>query len=433
MGKLFNSTLLVFVLLMVFSLLFIGCKGGGSPESSSESSHKSSDKKEDVKPVQADLPEVELNTETVSRGEIYRTLQIVGSFAADTTVNLAPQINGKVMKVNARLGDSVRKGELLVDIDPTDIELQIKLNRANLQQQLALLGMTSPNQPLPDKQMIPEVRKAKVKADNDFITYNRKIQERKQDLISDQELDNAKTAYMSSRAEYQNQLFYADRNFAAVQTSKSQLDISLQDLAYTKVYSPLDGFVQDQKVYDGDYIMKGSPALVLVSSSPLLLNVDIPQKYSGLFEKGKKLVVSTDAVRGKSFVGDIYYISPVSNSENRSVKVQAKVENPSRDLKPGMFGKIDLVYAKDTVILVPQKAVVEFKGVTKVFKIETKDGRESAVEVVVHKGDLSGDWIEVSGDLKSGDMVAVTSAASLDNGVPVKIQKKGTSRPPRAK
>ena len=414
----------LFILLIFFS--FCGCKSETPPKHNADSKQSQEHKTE----KKTSLP-IELDTETACKAEVSRSLQIVGSFAADTTVNLAPQINGKILRVNARLGDSVQKDQILVEIDPTDIELQIKLNRANLQQQLALLGMTSPDQPLPDKQMIPDVKKAKVKADNDLTTYNRKIQERNQDLISDQELDNAKTIYMSSKADYENQLFYADRNFAAVQTSKSQLDISLRDLVYTKVRSPLDGFVLEQKVYDGDYITKGSIALVLVSSSPLLLNIDIPQKYSGLFERGKTLVVSTDAVSGKSFTGEICYISPVSSPDSRSVKVQARIDNPAKELKPGMFGKIDLIYAKDTVLLVPQKAVIEFKGISKVFKID--ESTNTAVEVTVHKGDLSGDWVEVSGDLKAGDLIAVTSAASLDNGVPVKIQKKGAARPPRMK
>ena len=407
-------------IVMSFTFLIFGC--------TSEQKHES--KPEAIQKESVIIP---VDTETACSDSIDRTLQVIGTFAADTTVNLAPQVGGKIRKVHARLGDNVKKGQLLLEIDPTDIELQIKLNRSNLQQQLAVLGMSSPDQPLPPKDSIPDVKKAKAKEENDLTTYNRKIEERKQDLISEQELDNARTTYMSSKAEYENQLFYADRNFAAIATSKAQLNISLQNLTYTKVYSPLDGFVQTQKVYDGDFISQGTPALVLVSSSPLLLNVDIPQKYSSLFTSGETMEVYTDAIAGKSFTGVIDHISPVTDPSSRTVKVQAKIENPSVNLKPGMFGKIDLIYAKDTVLLVPDEAVIEFKGLTKVFKIENNNGKYSAIEVGVHKGDSKDGWVEISGKIAPGDLVAVTSAASLDNGTVVELRKKGTARPPRTK
>lgn len=376
---------------------------------------------------------VDVDVESAAKARLSRKIDIVGSFAEFSTVNLAPKTSGRINHVYARMGDSVQKGQLLVEIDPVDLQLQEKLARADLQQQLAVLGMKSPNDPIPDKNDLPDVKKAKVRMDNDYLNFQRRTEERKQDLISQRDLDDARTQYMASRADYENQLFYVDRNLAAVQKALSQLEITRQELSYTKVYSPLDGYVKEQKLYDGDMVSAGTPCLVLVSASPLLLNVDIPQQYSGSFSLGSRLTVSTDAISGRAFDGTITYISPVSQADSRAVSVQAEVANPSNLLKPGMFGKISLIYQNVDVLMVPESAIVQHMGVTKVYVLrENAENSYSAGEVVVTKGDTSEGWVEITGNVSAGDLVVTKGVESLDDKSPVKIISRGSSYPPNA-
>lgn len=373
--------------------------------------------------------EITADTEHVREAYLNRTIGVTGSFSSDKTVNPAPKVSGKVSRVNVRLGDYVKTGDMLIEIDPTDILLDIDLKEANLKQQLAVLGMTSAEQSLPPKDTLPNVKKAKVNMENNKLTYDRKVKEREQDLISDQDVDNALTAYKSSKADYENQIFYADRDYAGVQTAKTQLAISRQNLSYTKVTAPIDGIVQQQKIYEGDIIQAGSPCFVIVSISPLLLDISIPQKYASRFPEGKEVEIRTDAADNRSFKGRITRISPVTDAVTRAVPVQAEVENPSKNLKPGMFSDITLVYDRTKALMVPRSAIVENKGVSKVFII--RNGEASEIEV--SKGDSLGTWIEITpvktGTIHEGDMVAVSGAAGLSDGIKVKLGKQGNDAP----
>lgn len=423
-----------FAAALLIGLLCCGCNP--SPDDTGSDDQKTGGQQQKIETVETASEKVKtkltINTEHAREATINRTLKVTGSFSADQTVNLAPQVSGRVVKVNARLGDYVRKDEVLIELDKTDILLDINLKEANLKQQLAILGMTDASQSLPPKDELPNVKKAKVNMENCLISYNRKLKEREQDLIADQDVDDAQTAYKSAKADYENQLFYADRDYASVLTAKSELDISKQNYIYTDVKSPIDGIVQEQKIYEGDYIQQASPGLVLVSTSPLLLDVNIPQKYAGLFPLGKTLEIQSDAATSKKFTGIITYISPVSDATVRAVPVRAKVENPTKELKPGMFSDINLVYARESVIAVPQISVVEYKGISKVYVINGGKVRE----VIVDKGTSIGSWIEVtprkSGDLRNGDVVAVSGAAGLEEGVEVDIEKSGDAYPPKS-
>ncbi len=431
-----------FIASLLIGLFCCGCAvnetSTDAAPSSSSSNTTQSQTLEEASERSKDAPStsiITINAEKAQTTEVNRVLNVTGSFSADTTVNLAPQISGKILKVNARLGSYVKKGEILLEIDPTDILLDIQLKEANLKQQLAVLGMTEAEQKLPPKDELPNVKKAKVNMENNYATYQRKIKEREADLISEQDLDNAETAYKTSKADYENQLFYADRDWANVLTAKSQLAISKQNLVYTKVLSPLDGIVQEQKMYEGDYVQKGTPSLVIVSSSPLLLDVSIPQKYASRFPIGKKVEITTDAVGSKKFEGTITNISPVTDASVRAVPVQATVHNPSAALKPGMFSDIQLVYERNEALLVPQLAVVEYKGISKVFVIKTENGKSIAHEAVVDKGMTLNGWVEIipqqPDSVVNGDIVAISGAASLENGLEVKIGKQGNSEPPK--
>lgn len=403
--------------ILVLSLCFQGCQEKAR-----------NNQAEDVKKMSLKIP---VDIDVAREWPIIRKLDVVGSFDYDVTVKLSPQIGGKVKNVFVKMGDKVKKGQVLVKLDDTDTLIQIKQDKADLDQVLAKLGLSSINEKLKSRDSVPYVIKAKAAMDNDYINWQRNIRMRKADLISDKDVDDSKTNYLKDKAEYESQLHLVDQDLATIQGKAAKLEMNKQKLKYALLVSPIDGAVQEQKVYTGDYMQTGDTALVLVSSHPLLLNVNIPEKYVRKVVLGHRLDVITDAMPGKVFRGKIIHINPVVNSDNRTISMQARIENPAYLLKPGMFGEITIIAGKENVVLVPEASLVDTMGVTKVYVIKKEGNVHKAVEHKVTRGERDGDWFEIKGDIKNGDMIAVTGLGALVNGVEVTIKKKNELKPPK--
>ncbi|MCL5773023.1 MAG: efflux RND transporter periplasmic adaptor subunit [Firmicutes bacterium] len=387
-------------------------------------------KKEEPKTQSTMTLEIPVDVGRATMAPLERKLDVVGSFNAYAEVSVSPLVSGNVKQVMVKMGDRVKKDQVVLNIDPADQLLQIQLDTANLQQELARLGLSSVNQKITDINKVPAVAKAKATMDNAYSNWQRNIRLRKEDLISDKDVEDSEANYLTSKADYRDQLEQVKQKFASIQSRLASLNISRQNLKYTTLKSPIDGFVKEQKVYAGDYMRSGDAAYTLVTAQPLLLNMEIPEKFIRKISLGKEIFVTTDGLPGKSFKGRIIHINPVSNQTTRTITVQAQIENPSFILKPGMFGRITLVTSIDKVVLIPRAALIDQLGVTKVFLIKKEGGKAKAFETKVEKGDRAGDWIEVKGNIKDGDMAAISSIPILANGIEVKIQKEDSSRPP---
>jgi membrane fusion protein, multidrug efflux system len=195
----------------------------------------------------------------------------------------------------------------------------------------------------------------------------------------------------------------------------------------------MDGYVKEKKVEVGNYMQANQVAVTLVDNNPIYLSVDIPQNRIAGIKAGKDIVITTDAVPGKTFCGKIVQISPVVNPETRTVTVRSMINNPEYILKPGMFSKVSLITGVDeSAIMVSKAALLEEMGVTKLFVLRKDAGVLRAHAIKVTKGESQGDLIRVIGDVQDGDPVAVSSLAVLVDGTKVNIQAADKSQTPES-
>ena len=116
--------------------------------------------------------------------------------------------------------------------------------------------------------------------------------------------------------------------------------------------------------------MRRTPRSDLVADDPLKLRGDVPERYAADLAVGQKVQIRVDAYPDTAFRGTLTRISPTANRENRSITVEAVVENADRRLKPGFFANAGIVTRSDTeALVVPETAVLNFAGVTKLFVI----------------------------------------------------------------
>jgi len=303
-----------------------------------------------------------------------RLVNFVGTLYGNQEVTLASQVEGQIKSLSVDLGDQVATGQVLAQIDDDQWRARLREADATL---------------------------AKARADE---ARGRQLIDGK--VISAQEYESMKTR---------------------VDVAQAQRDTMTVSIRHARVESPITGAVAKRFVSAGEYVHPGSQLFSLVAEDPLKLRGDVPERFAHELQVDQTVQVRVDAFAESVFAGRLARISPASNPENRSVAVEALVDNHDRKLKPGFFANAAVVTrTDDRALMVPQEAVISFAGVTKLFVV--KDGK--AIEREVHTGNRGGGGlIEIVDGIEPDDVVAISGLTKLENGVAVSVKEPAPVNP----
>ena len=185
------------------------------------------------------------------------------------------------------------------------------------------------------------------KADATFAYAEQSI---KQQLISKREYDQAKFDMQTQRA--------------ALRTAKLQL-------AYTRVKAPVSGVIAERSVKIGNLIQANQSLFRIVGMDPLQAVLNVPERQLGILKSGQPVQLEADALPGKKFAGDILRIAPVVDPASGTFRVTCEFHDKSGLLRPGMFGRIDIVYDhRDDALTIPRSALIQEDGETAVFVVD---------------------------------------------------------------
>jgi RND family efflux transporter MFP subunit len=165
----------------------------------------------------------------------------------------------------------------------------------------------------------------------------------------------------------------------------------------------------------------------LVIDDPLKLKANVPERHAGEIKVGQRALVRVAAERD-AFGGTVTRINPQIDPSSRSFEVEVSVPNASHELKPGAFARAEIqTFLQPDVLMVPEKSVVSFAGVKKVYSV--KDGK--AIEVPIDAGVRVDGWVEVAKakNLKPGMPVVTEGVNRLSGGVPVSVREQPTTKP----
>ncbi len=363
---------------------------------------------------------IEVEVAPVKTRPIQRTVDFVGTLIAFEESTISSQVEGRVEKVTVDLGDTVKKGDLLVKINDEEFRLDVNKALADLRQTLAKLGIEDSTRGNIDLNKTALVKKARADMENAELNYKRLSKLLEDRLVPQQQVDDAQTKYQMAKATYDAALEDAKVLVATIEAKKADLSMKQKKLSDTSVIAPISGEVLSKKVSVGEYVKVGTPLITLVDSSQLRLRGDIPERFSTQITEGQEVKISVDAVPNETFGGKISRISPASNPETRAVTVEALIPNPDKKLKPGFFAKASVLTKTDEKsVTVPQEALITFAGVTKVFVIADN----KASERVVQKGITLGSEVEIVHGVNPGEVVAISGQSKLHNGAPVTVKK----------
>jgi RND family efflux transporter MFP subunit len=361
-----------------------------------------------------------IKVEPVRQESIHRAVEVVGTLTAVDEVTVSSEAEGRVSHLLADLGDRVKAGQVLIELDREKSEYNLDQQKAALERTLAQYGATDATH-LPPIEQTPDVQKAKAELVQAQQSFTRAEELHKRQLVPRQTLDDADATLRSKQASYDSALQNAKNLRASIDASGASVKLADRQLRDAYIRAPFDGYIERRLVNIGEFVKNQTPVMSVVRVDPLKVTSEIPEKMAPWISVGQPVQLHVDAYAERTIVGKISRISPAVNTATRAFPFEALVPNADVALKPGTFARVHIESGKvDDILTVPYAAIQYRYGVNRVFVAE--GDRLSLRELKV--GERLGDRIEVASGVKAGESVAMTDVEKLADG-----QKVAPSRP----
>jgi multidrug efflux pump subunit AcrA (membrane-fusion protein) len=394
-----------------------------------------------------DRPPVRVTTAPVEGRAVQRGVDTVGSLLAWDEVVARTQISGTLVRLHVDLGDPVREGQPVAELDRREAELAVDQLRADLRvarESLARAG-AAVDAARANLERIRESRRslaadlARARADAEWKARElaRREELHAKELIAAREVDQARAEAQAAGAlvqmadtalaQHADQVRAAEAQLEAdlggVKTAEAQirqreagLELGRKHLGDTVVLAPISGVVARRHVGPGEFVKDNTPLFTLVAVDPLKYAGTVPERAAPEVRTGQEVRIQVEAFGDRSFPGRVTRIAPVVDVPTRTLALEARVPNGSGLLKPGFFARgVVLTRREPRVPFVPAEAITYVVGITKVFVVA--DGR--AQERLVRAGLREGGRVEILEGVKPGEVVATSGLAQLYDGAPV--------------
>ena len=356
-----------------------------------------------------------VKTEAVRQEALHRIVEVVGTLAAEDEVTISSQAEGIVRRVLADLGDPVKSGQTLVEIDREKLQYTLDEQKATHARARTKYGASESGQ-LPPVEETADVRKAAAELAQAKQAHERAGELHKRTLISQQALEDAETTLRLKAALYDAALQNARNLRADVDVSDATMKLADRQLRDANIRAPFDGYVQKRMVSVGELVKGQMPVMTVVRVDPLKLMAEIPERMAPWIRVGQSLELLVDAFPGTTFPATVSRISPAVNTQTRTFAFEGLAPNHDARLKPGTFARVHLATALvEQVLTVPYAAMQYRYGVYRVF---TVDGDRLTVHEL-KTSDRVGARMEILGGVKLGALVALTDVDTLADGMKV--------------
>jgi RND family efflux transporter MFP subunit len=349
----------------------------------------------------------------VQAQEVRRTIDVTGTLAAVEEVTVSSEVEGRVLRIAADLGDRVSAGQPLVVLDPEKLQYRLDQQRAALGRAMARYGVVDLDAPLPPIERTPDVQKALAERAQAEQSFRRAEELSKRELLPQQQLDDAEATLKAKRADYESALQGARNLRADIDSERATLKLAEAELRDSTIRAPFDAFIQKRLVSLGGFVKTQTPVMSLVKVDPLKLTAEVPEKMAAWVKIGQALSLSVEAQPGTPITGEIARLSPAVNPQTRAFPLEGRVPNPGGRLKPGSFARVHIVTDLiERVVTVPANALQYRYGVNRVFVVQGDRLRATEIKV----GDRTGDRIEVTSGVDAGASIAIKDVERLADG-----------------
>lgn len=332
-------------LILTLALLVSACGG----KSSDQAANQKTDERPEVKLAQ-------VNMQSIPQTEEYSA-----TVESDIKNDIAPNTPYRIEKIYADVGDVVRKGQLLVQLDASNL------------------------------------RQVKLQIDNQRIEFNRTNALYQVGGVSKAEYDNAKTQLDVLTTQYR------------------------QLMENTQLVAPISGIVTARNYDSGDMYASGKAILTIEQTNPVKLLINVSETYYKQMTKGMHVDITLDAYEGESFDGKVTIVYPTVDPTTHTFPVEITISNPQQKVRPGMFARATVNFGNQNHVVVPDEAIVKQIGAGDRYVYVYSGGkvRYNKVELGRHIGTT----YELISGVNDGAQVVIAGQNKLSDGKEVKVVK----------
>lgn len=333
----------------------------------------------EMKHAKMELAASLITTSRVRSRSIEDTVSSTGQIASISTPMISAEVTGRIITIAKDIGNSVKKGEIIAQIDPEMSRLKQTATHANVKRLEAI------------------------------ITNKESMLERNQQLLSKGFISNSR--YDDAEAQLtatKEQLAQAKANYHSASEQFSK----------TNVRSSVDGQIIKRLISIGDYASKGKPLFEISTSGKLQVVLLFPEAMSSRFKQGQVVRLSTPTNPNEIAEGQITEILSAIDTSNRSIRIVVEVENPGQ-WKPGASVTGEVVLAtKEQALVVPAQAIVLRPAGQVVYIVENGHVKQR----IVTTGQTINGEVEILEGVNSGEQIANDGAGFLADNAMIRIQ-----------
>lgn len=324
-------------------------------------------------PAQAAVPGAErvvtVEAEPVAVDTVLEDIRAVGTLEPDESIIVSPEIAGRIERINFSEGDEVAAGAALVTLDAATLRAELDKARSDLS-------------------------------------------------LAEQNRERAMTLAQRGTGT----LRARDEAVAAYQVAQADLALAQARLEKATINAPFSGMVGLRAVSAGAYVTPGTRIVELAKIDPIKVDFRVPELVLSSLRPGQPIRLAVDALPNRTFEGEVYVIDPIVDENGRAVRLRARIANPERVLKPGLFARVRIVVdRRENAVLVPESAIFAEGGRRLVYRVV--EGRAALTDVEL--GHRRPGQVEVLSGLAPGDVVVTAGQQQVRDGGRVEVMQTG--------
>jgi len=329
-------------------------------------------------PRQGAMPPSPVRYTEAQEYPVRRTVTLPGSVESRTVSVVASEVEGKVMELFAREGDTVRRGEPLARLRTTNLELQLQSAEAQLKEADSRLNLAQ-------------------------LSLNRAQDLLRSNVASQQEYDNARY----EQAAWEGRV-------GSLQADISRIKLAIE---LCTIRAPFGGLIVTERTEVGEWSPTGGAIVEMLSLDDLEVRVEVPERYFASLNPGAKAQVRFESIPGLDVEGKVTAIVPRADPQARTFPLKVRVPNKEGRIGVGMLAQVSFPAGESyRATVVPKDAVVT-QGDDRFVYLIGGDDKVSAVPV--RTGEGVGSWIVVEGDVRAGQKVVTRGNERLRPGLVV--------------
>lgn len=304
-----------------------------------------------------ETPAVPVETNLPIRDDIFAVYSGTAPIEAFAEADVIAKVDGEIREILVEEGDDVEKGQILARLDGDRLRLELNESQARLR-----------------------------KLQSDF-KRNKDLREK--GLLSEGDFEKIR---------YDLEALQASFNLASL------------ELDYTRIRAPISGVVSERYIKLGNTIKVGDSVFRVTSFDPLVAYLHIPEREYRQLSAGQPVGIDIDALAGERILASVTRVSPIVDPDTGTFKITIEISDDERRIKPGMFGRMNIVYDQhENALQIPRSAIVEELGTSSVFVVE----EDIAVRKPVQTGFSGNGMIEIIDGLGDDDHVVTMGQIGL--------------------